>query len=328
MHLLTRHITLLAVAQAPFLARARQTVTRQAGSSSDAALSYCEFFVKTTGGGLQPTGSVAVGLAGLPAPANDGLEPSDASTAQETEFIQYHCSGRKYQTFPRPSTSRAGRPCGPSYGVGDTVGCGWMPTGEIFFTLNGRHLGSAFTEVWGTLCPAVDFDSPGACIELTLGREGQRPFRYAPARPRDGSSGTPLAKSPAVRSSSGWLQRMLPPKLADAAADRVDRMAAQAGDLRGSFSAAASALGGGLGGGIPASPRRPMSSGAADGAVDGGSAVNGERSVTLSPDAIGPRHTVMSRAQSEPPSAESTPGQPPPASCSLMHQRSGPAALM
>ena len=31
--------------------------------------------------------------------------------------------------------------------------------------VNGRHLGHTFTEVWGTLVPAVDFDSPGASIE-------------------------------------------------------------------------------------------------------------------------------------------------------------------
>ena len=43
---------------------------------------------------------------------------------------------------------------------------------------NGRHLGVAFTEVWGELCPAVEFDSPGACVELSSGAEGDRTLRY------------------------------------------------------------------------------------------------------------------------------------------------------
>ena len=195
----------------PFLARAREVFTRQQQQASSSSLFYFEVFVKTTGGGLQPTGSVGVGLA---SPDDD-----DDST---TFFTHYHSSGRRHPTFPRLNP-RAGKPCGPSFGVGDTIGCGWLPSGEVFFTVNGRHLGVAFGDVWGALCPAVDVDSPGACLELTTGRDGQRRLKYQP----------PTSSGGASRTGSGrWLQRMLPAKLADAAAERVDKMAAQAHEMQ------------------------------------------------------------------------------------------------
>ena len=60
--------------------------------------------------------------------AGAGDEPSSAETAT---FLHYHKNGKRYMNFPRPGV---GKPCGPSYTVGDTVGCGWLPNGEVFFT--------------------------------------------------------------------------------------------------------------------------------------------------------------------------------------------------
>ena len=150
------------------------------------SLFYFEVFVKTTGGGLHPSGSVGVGLAEASQGEEEAAEEGDASVtaaAQASErssaapaepsgagrrrVLHYHSGkGGRFSVFPRSSTraglfSTEGRQCGPSFGVGDTVGCGWCASGAVFFTFNGRHLGNAFTDVWGTMHPAVDVDMPG-----------------------------------------------------------------------------------------------------------------------------------------------------------------------
>ena len=283
-----------AVAQDTCLARARQTYVRQGHNpSEESPLFYFELFVKTTGGGLQPTGNIAVGLAELPPDAADA-DGSDALQGEEVEvgFLSYHSNGKKYATSPR-ATLRAGKPCGPSFGVGDTVGCGWLPSGEVFFTFNGRHLGVAFSDVWGALCPAVDFDSPGACLELTTGSTGQRPLKYQ----RGGVASSLLARSPGAQ----WLSRVLPAKLADAAAERVDKMAdkvaAQAGELRGSFSATAAAS-------VLVSSLQPAAARQAEPQPppqrSNGAGAGGDEASRVCTPPSGPQHSVMERAQSEP----------------------------
>ena len=138
------------------------------------SLFYFEVFVKTTGGGLHPSGSVGVGLAEASQGEEEAAQEGDASVtpaAQASErrrrVLHYHSGkGGRFSVFPRSTTraglfSTEGRQCGPSFGVGDTVGCGWCASGAVFFTFNGRHLGNAFTDVWGTMHPAVDVDMPG-----------------------------------------------------------------------------------------------------------------------------------------------------------------------
>ena len=57
-----------------------------------------------------------------------------------------------------------------------------MLDGAVFFTLNGRHLGVGFPSDPGgdlaRLRPAIDFDMPGATVELSLGHVGERTLMY------------------------------------------------------------------------------------------------------------------------------------------------------
>mmetsp|Transcript_7126 Transcript_7126/g.20115 ORF Transcript_7126/g.20115 Transcript_7126/m.20115 type:complete len:488 (-) Transcript_7126:361-1824(-) len=66
---------------------------------------------------------------------------------------------------------------GPLYSTGDVVGAGiHLGRGEIFFTVNGRHLGLAFSGVKAaSLYPTIGLHSPGEKIEANF---GQRPFLF------------------------------------------------------------------------------------------------------------------------------------------------------
>ena len=187
------------------LVRANRVFERQPQDAVDwqkpsDPLLYFELYIKTSGGGLQPSGSIGIGLA---EPCTDTCELDFPVPGRPpTLFVHYHDSSRRFESFPRRAGRAAGRQYALPFGTGDTVGCGWLPNGDVFFTLNGRHMGVAFTEVWGTLCPAVDFDSPGACLELSMGRGGiERPLRYL-------GDGLP------PRGAERWVHRMRTTKIA------------------------------------------------------------------------------------------------------------------
>lgn len=165
-----------------------------ASSAEDAMSFYFEACIKTTGGGLQPSGSVGVGVvfcgrdrSGGEGEAvtrgSDGREQSDSTQSQPCRrYLHYHSSrGARGQIFPRVprngstsvgwSASQAvsgsfegGVPYGPSFSVGDTVGCGWEAEAGLYFTLNGRHLGIAWM--------------PTALFALLTPTEQVRSFRY------------------------------------------------------------------------------------------------------------------------------------------------------
>jgi hypothetical protein len=178
-----------AIANAAFAAeRGRRRGGAAVGSAPvevrDGAMSfYFEVCIKTTGGGLQPSGTVGVGvvlLSDAPATADSGRTDGrggDASLvpavrrpfAPPLRYLHYHSSrGARAESFPRvpqPGSGmggggggglsrgreiiRAGSfvggvAYGPSFASGDTVGCGWEAEAGLYFTLNGRNLGVAW----------------------------------------------------------------------------------------------------------------------------------------------------------------------------------------
>ena len=116
------------ITEAPVLARARISNLAQISSSGDTPdehIFYFEVFIKTTGGGLSPSGSVGVGLTSELEPEFNAFDPGC--------FLHYHSSrGARFSAFPR--TAGRSTNCGPSFGVGDTIGCGWLSDGSVFFT--------------------------------------------------------------------------------------------------------------------------------------------------------------------------------------------------
>ncbi|KAJ0159277.1 Ran-binding protein 9 [Colletotrichum tanaceti] len=72
----------------------------------------------------------------------------------------------------------AGKPYGPSFTASDVIGCGVnFRTGEVFFTKNGVHLGTAFREV-GKACslyPTVGLKKSGEHVRVNF---GQTPFFF------------------------------------------------------------------------------------------------------------------------------------------------------
>lgn len=73
-------------------------------------------------------------------------------------------------------TGLEGNPYGPKYGTGDVIGCCWdLVDNEVFFTKNGKHLGTAFTDLSGVLYPTVGMQSMSGCIKSNFGGE---PFTF------------------------------------------------------------------------------------------------------------------------------------------------------
>jgi hypothetical protein len=69
-----------------------------------------------------------------------------------------------------------GQAFGPSWTVGDTVGCGYCPeTGNVFYTLNGLLVGHAFSGLQRHYYfPSIGADGP-ALIQVNFGKQ---PFKY------------------------------------------------------------------------------------------------------------------------------------------------------
>ena len=134
--------------------------------SDEATSFYFEVFIKTTGGGLQPSGAVGVGVAffeGRGSSTRDSNSTTETDAAPPQRYLHYHSSrgarGESFPRQPRPVSSSfasfgadggggsfaGGVPYGPSFSVGDTVGCGWEAEAGLYFTRNGRYLGVAWS---------------------------------------------------------------------------------------------------------------------------------------------------------------------------------------
>ncbi|KAF9427264.1 hypothetical protein BGZ94_005215 [Podila epigama] len=69
-----------------------------------------------------------------------------------------------------------GRPFGPVFTTGDTIGCGVnFRDMSLFYTKNGRYLGVAFRDLKGSLYPTVGMRTVGEIIEANF---GQREFMF------------------------------------------------------------------------------------------------------------------------------------------------------
>ncbi|RIA98129.1 concanavalin A-like lectin/glucanase domain-containing protein [Glomus cerebriforme] len=73
--------------------------------------------------------------------------------------------------------SGTGKPYGPTFTTGDTIGCCLnFRDGTAFYTKNGKHLGIAFRDLKGELYPSIGLRTQGESIEVNF---GNRSFKYA-----------------------------------------------------------------------------------------------------------------------------------------------------
>ncbi|PKC72276.1 SPRY-domain-containing protein [Rhizophagus irregularis] len=73
--------------------------------------------------------------------------------------------------------SGTGKPYGPTFTTGDTIGCCLnFRNGTAFYTKNGKHLGIAFRDLKGDLYPSIGLRTQGESVEVNF---GNRNFKYA-----------------------------------------------------------------------------------------------------------------------------------------------------
>ncbi|KAI0563747.1 SPRY domain containing protein [Gracilaria domingensis] len=69
-------------------------------------------------------------------------------------------------------TGIAGNSYGPKYGTGDVIGCCWdLVDNIVFFTRNGKNLGTAFTNLSGVLYPTVGMQSMNGSVSANFGHK-------------------------------------------------------------------------------------------------------------------------------------------------------------
>jgi hypothetical protein len=98
------------------------------------------------------------------------VDPDLAHIGSKYSSWGYHSDGKKCNDNVR------GEAYGPPFTAGDIIGCGVnYAKQEVFFTLNGALLGTAFRRLSETVYPTIGLHSPG---ELVIANFGQNVFRF------------------------------------------------------------------------------------------------------------------------------------------------------
>ncbi|CAG8576450.1 9841_t:CDS:2 [Paraglomus brasilianum] len=145
-----------------------KSLQKSVGNSEVRVLHYFEITVLSNASPRDTT--IAIGLATKP-------YPSFRLPGWNLNSVGYHSDdGHKF------NDAFGGRSYGPEWGqVGDTIGCRYYPDlGYVFFTKNGKNLGTAFTGMRYIWFPTIGAD--GLCkLQINFG-DGKLPFRYPEAR--------------------------------------------------------------------------------------------------------------------------------------------------
>lgn len=129
-------------------------------------ISYFEMTIKSSG----KKGRHTIGL------TPEGYLLTRQAGCEERSFGYHSVNGRKYCY----GYNNEGKAYGPTFTVGDVVGCGInFSQDEVFFTKNGKNLGTAFSKVncsgTGLLYPTISLHSPGEKVSVNF---GNRPFKF------------------------------------------------------------------------------------------------------------------------------------------------------
>ncbi|KAK3822831.1 MAG: concanavalin A-like lectin/glucanase domain-containing protein [Benniella sp.] len=118
---------------------------------------YFEVYIKSKG----EQGYIGVGVC-------NPLVPLDRLPGWEPQSWGYH--GDDGNSF---GGCGSGRPFGPVFTTGDTIGCGVnFRDMSLFYTKNGVYLGIAFRDLKGLLFPTVGMRTAGEIIEANFGQRG------------------------------------------------------------------------------------------------------------------------------------------------------------